>query len=233
MSAITRRQSLIDGSVHLGIAVLALGVLVSVANDFCPGWFHWLGQIAAPLTRAAFPMLPPLTGMAQLLCFAGAVILLAAPIYSRAWIFIVLQTMAAVSCLIPILELSTVHEAILRLLLTYCGIGALILLRQVEASSLWRVVMPHYWVQCLIGRHGPMPTCIVGSEFLGWGYAMMGTSPLLAYFLVFTGSVFLTRFAFLGMKQHLPLAHQWYVLNWIYVVGFGAKLFLRAYGTIT
>ncbi len=157
----------------------------------------------------------------------GAVILIAAPVRARAWIFVVLQVNAALSCLVPLLYLSAMYEMSLRLVITYAGIGVLCALGDVKADCFWKV-LPWHWAPTLAGRYGAVQTCILGSEFLGWGYALMATNEVIAYGLIFTGGIYLTRFSWMGMKDNLPLARPWFRLNVIYAVGNGLNTIVLA-----
>jgi hypothetical protein len=137
---------------------------------------------------------------------------------------VALQIIIALSALLPIWMLSAPVEACTRLAITYAGLAFLIWLGELPFNSLWKSLSPIYWWQSFKGSNGPNPLAAIGTEFIGWGYVFMGTNAILAWCLILLGSIFLTRFAWLGMKNYVPMAQAWFVLNAVFVMAAAIKL---------
>ncbi len=212
----------LDATVYFGICVLAFGVALSVTDTEITSSFARLDWVTAVFSRSK---LPTQAELPQVCFFLGAVILILAPLVKRLPIFTVLQINAAFSAILPIISsFSLVPELAIRLTVTYGCLGILIILDELKVSSLWKILSPIYWCECFKGKHGANPLAAIGAEFLVWGYTLMGTNQLVAWCFILVGSVFLCQFAYLGLKEKVPLAGAWLVLNLIYTVGATIKV---------
>lgn len=214
----------VTSTIYVGIVMLAIAVTLSTSSEFGA-----VGPVGNSIAEQLFPQLAPLAATAQSLFFLGALVLLVSPIYDRVAIFIVLQSIAAVSAMIPAAQLPWIIEVLIRLAVTYAGVITLCALNEVP----WRVLVfffwPPYWVETVAGKNKKYPKqlCVLGSELLGWGYSIIATNHLIASLLVFVGCGFLALFAWRGMKQKYPLCEYWFVLNLIYAAGFGLQAIHR------
>ncbi len=218
------REKLLDALVFLGMALLIFAITIGVAEDYSPSLFQPLVQAVVGNTGRIFPGLSPQGGVAQILLFIGGVVLLIPPLLRKSWVFTVLQVIIALSALLPIWMLSAPVEAGTRLTITYAGLVSLIWLRELPLASLWKMLSPLYWCQSFKGVNGPNPMAAIGTEFFGWGYVFMGTNQLLSWSLIFAGAIFLTRFAWLGMKNQVAMAQAWLVLNIAFAVAAALKI---------
>lgn len=218
------REKLLDTLVYVGMCVLIMAIATGVTEDLSPGLFQPLVETVIGATGVLYPALSPQAGVMQTLLFIGGAVLLIPPLIRKSWVFTVLQVIIALSALLPMWMLTTPVEACTRLAITYAGLTTLIWLNELPFSSLWKSLSPLYWWQSFKGSNGPNPLAAIGTEFIGWGYVFMGSNALLAWCLILLGSVFLTRFAWLGMQHHIPMAQAWFVLNLTFTFAAAIKI---------
>jgi hypothetical protein len=218
------KEKILDALVYAGMSLLILAIAVGVAEDFSPLFFQPLVATVVGFTGRLYPGLSPQSGVMQTLLFVGGMVLLIPPLMRKSWVFTVLQIIIALSALLPMWMLAPPVEICTRLAITYAGLAMLIWVHELPVSSLWKTLSPLYWWQSFRGSNGPNPLAAIGTEFIGWGYVFMGTNVLLAWCLILAGSIFLTRFAWLGMKNQIPMAQAWFILNATFVLAAGLKV---------
>ncbi len=141
----------------------------------------------------------------------------------------VLEISLALAGVIPHWIMSTTQEFALRLLITEAGVFVLWFLGQISAlRTAVLIFWPGYWITSWFNRNGTAAICVLGIEFLGMGYAIMGSTQLFGWMLVLIGSAYLVRFSSLERRTKPDdlLAYRWWRLNWIFMVGACVKVFL-------
>jgi hypothetical protein len=230
-TAARRDQLLERWAIQPAMAVLLGTVLLAVAGELFPAAVTWSENIA--LTRWLFPTMPPFQAVVQALFFLGCVLMAVTPVLKRMPVFIVLQANAIISTLIPAANLTAAGEVVARLGMTYAGIAVLIALAQIPVSCLWQVLDPRYWWRSFAGRNGPVPAAVLGTECLGFGFALMGTNELVGWILAFVANLFLFRFSTLQLRTGQPIARHWVRLN-LALLGLRAvKIVLLLSATLT
>jgi hypothetical protein len=180
--------------------------------------------------------MPPLAWLAQAMQFGSALLMMPAPIIARQWSNLAITTSVAISCIFPVLHVTLgLHwfvEFICRIGCTYLIIALLVLLGRVPAATFGRILNPRFWIEVLKGKHGADDCSVLGIEFLGWGFAIMDRSMILATAIALWGSVFLIRFGQMAQALGRPLGTQWL---WLNIVGgcLRAVKFGAAIGVLT
>jgi hypothetical protein len=206
--------------------ILKIGVGLAVADSVIPStvmrfdevvrWTDWTGKV--------FPTIGGASALAQVLFFVGAVLLIHEPLRVRAWTFVILQAMAAISALIPALLLPTWAELIVRVGLTELGVLFLVHKREVKWSLMWQLFNPVFVVKAPFRTEDRTPICMIGAEILSYGYVLFGSNPLIGWILVFVGASYLVWYAYLEKKSGQALGAPWFRLNVTYFLGAATKI---------
>lgn len=221
----------IDRSVNTGIVILAFGMVLAVL-----GAYNGTGGIQEHPTVVSLTGIPcfffrppaftPLGAATQTVFFLGALVLLIKPAKVRAWLFIVVQLIAAGSAAVPALGLGTWWELGLRTVLSLFGL-AILYTKGAMPGSPAVLLNPITWLLAPTNRYGPAVTVFVGAELLAFGYACMGTSQICGFVLVGVGCLWLGFASLAAWRAGDPLGLNWLVLNWgIYVPGSAAIVLL-------
>ncbi len=218
-STSTFQQNLSAALVKLAMGLLVLGMLISLAADLRVLWYLWQGT-GQP------PNMTQLHWVAQGLWAAGAILLIPPALMAVPpnWILVVLQGALFVSCFFPAFDLNVWQELVGRTLLSVAAAAVLAMLGKTTWMTLLNMFLPWYWWQVFRGKHGSVAASIIGSEFLGWGYALYGLNPFVATILMCAGSIYLVRMSQMMLEEGLWGARPWLALNWFYVGGGLAKL---------
>jgi hypothetical protein len=206
-------RSILDLLVVIGIAVLAAGVSLSVVGDYAPDYVQSVVGLAGGPTGKFFPALTATAAAAQCLFFTGAAILAIPPLMRRSPVFSVLQVNAMLSTLVPMFALTFPVELATRLAITYASLLTLVWFQALSISFIWQVLWPPYIWRSIKGSNGPNPLAAMGTELLVWGYAFMSLNQTWAWWFLLAGSIVLSRFAWLGMKERVAMSRAWFALN--------------------